>query len=419
MSAAGVAALAAALILLPGWLRPSIARERLRTARVERGTVAAEITATGTVVPAAELSASSPFEGRVVAVRRRAGAVVAAGDELVELDAAAFEVERGRLEAQMAQLANEKEQLGLALDRSLIDLAGQLEVKRLDADLLTARAEQSRRLSADGLLPAVALRVAEVEAQKAAIEVRHLAATEAATRRSTAAQLAALDLQRNGRRAELAEVDRQIAMAAVRADRAGVVAWIVPEAGVTAHRGDVLARIADLGSFRVEASVSDVHSAHLVPGLPARVVVDGQEIPGRLAAVNPTIEDGAVKFTVDLADRRDPRLRANLRVDVLVETARRGGTLRLRSGPFLASAGSAGAGGAAGSAGSAGAGESGGAGGADRVFVVRGGEAVRRDVRLGLLGADYCEVESGLAAGDEVVISDMKDYLHLQRVKLD
>jgi HlyD family secretion protein len=407
-AAAVVALLTTVLVLLPGWLRPAVARERIRTARVERGPVEAVIAATGTVVPAVEQVVSSPFEARVTRLRRRLGAVVAAGDELMQLDTSGFELERRQLADQMEQKANLQLQLRLGLDKSLGDLAGALEIKRLDADLLEARAAQNRRLAAEGLVSAATLRVAEVEAHKAQIEVRQLAAGPAAARAATAAQLAALDLDLHGLRAARSEIDRQLALSTPRAAQAGVVTWMVEPEGVTVHRGDVLARIADLDAFRVEATVSDIHSASLRPGLPVRVLLEGQELPGRLATVHPLIEDGAVKFAVDLLDpptrpSRSPRgaaeplarkLRANLRVDVLVVTERRPAALRLRKGPFVESAGIA------------------------EVFVVRGGEAVRRRVRLGLAGYDCYEVEAGLAEGDEVVISDMKDYLRLTRVAL-
>lgn len=428
-AAAVAAALTTGLVLLPGWLRPAVARERIRTARVERGPVEAVIAATGNVVPAVEQVVSSPFEARVTRLRRRLGAVVAAGDELMQLDTGGFELERRQLADQMEQRANLQLQLRLGLDKSLSDLAGALEIKRLDADLLEARAAQNRRLAAEGLVSAATLRVAEVEAHKAQIEVRHLAAGPEAARAATAAQLAALDLDLHGLRAARSEIDRQLALSTPRAAQAGVITWMVEPEGVTVHRGDVLARIADLDAFRVEATVSDIHSASLRPGQPVRVLLEGQELPGRLATVHPLIEDGAVKFAVDLLDpprrstrpSRSPRgaatpqashaplatlaplaplatlatkLRANLRVDVLVVTERRPTALRLRKGPFVESAGAA------------------------EVFVVRGGEAVRRRVRLGLAGYDYYEVEAGLAEGDEVVISDMKDYLHLTRVAL-
>jgi HlyD family secretion protein len=405
-AAAAVAALGTAvLMLLPGWLRPAVARERIRTARVERGPVEAVIAATGTVVPAVEQVVSSPFEARVTRLRRRLGAVVAAGDELMQLDTSGFELERRQLAGQMEQKENLQLQLHLGLDKGLGDLAGALEIKRLDAELLEARAAQNRRLAVEGLVSAATLRVAEVEAHKAQIEVRQLAAAAPAARAAAAAQLAALDLDLRVLRQEQAEIDRQIALSTPRAAQAGAITWMVEPEGVTVRRGDVLARIADLDAFRVEATVSDIHSASLRPGLPVRVLLEGQELPGRLATVHPLIEDGAVKFAVDLVDPLSRsalgagtplfrKLRANLRVDVLVVTARRPAALRLRKGPFAESAGS------------------------EDVFVVRGGEAVRRRVRLGLAGYDYYEVEAGLAAGDEVIVSDMKDYMHLARVAL-
>jgi len=140
--------------------------------------------------------------------------------------------------------------------------------------------------------------------------------------------------------------------------------------------------------------VSDVHSSRLSPGLPVRVMLDGQPLPGRLANVYPTIENGAVKFNVDLDDPRHPKLRNNLRVDVLVVTASRADALRVPKGSFSRG------------------------GEAVSVFVVRGDRAVRRTVRLGVSGYDRSEVLEGLAEGEDVILSDMSDYDHLEQVSL-
>ena len=43
---------------------------------------------------------------------------------------------------------------------------------------------------------------------------------------------------------------------------------------------------------------------------------------------------------------------------------------------------------------------------------------VRRAVRFGISGYDFDEVLDGLAPGEEVILSDMKDYEHLERVNL-
>jgi HlyD family secretion protein len=109
--------------------------------------------------------------------------------------------------------------------------------------------------------------------------------------------------------------------------------------------------------------------------------------------VFPTVENGVIRFTVALAKSSHTGLRPSLRADVLVITDRKPRALRVRRGPFADST--------------------------DRqVFVVRGDRAVRTPVTLGLAGIDDVEVLSGLAEGDEIIISDMRDYAHLSEVAL-
>ena len=79
-AAATVGLAVAALAMLPGWLRPSVERSRLRLGKVEIGTVEATLDASGVVVPAAERSIVSPFESRVLRVLKRAGERVKTGD---------------------------------------------------------------------------------------------------------------------------------------------------------------------------------------------------------------------------------------------------------------------------------------------------------------------------------------------------
>src|SRR5262249_44435642 len=159
--------------------------------------------------------------------------------------------------------------------------------QRLDVQILEYRAEQNRRLHSEGLVSEAALRAAEVEAKKAGIELRQLADSVADTERSTAAQLQGLTLERQTLGKERDEARHQLDLATPRSDQSGVLTWVVPEEGATVRRGEVLARIADLGSFRVEATVSDLHAAQLVAGLPVRVKTDGQDLPGRVANIQP------------------------------------------------------------------------------------------------------------------------------------
>ena len=303
-------------------------------------------------------------------------------------------LETERIEDRLAQKRNEEAQLRIALDRSLDDLQDGIEKGCLDLEILSARVERSRRLRADGLVSSEELREAEVEAQKARIELDHLQASMEGERRATQARLAgtALDLQILEK--ELAAAKHQLELATARADEDGVLTWVVPREGATVGRGEIIARIARLDSFRVEASVADVHAPQLRSGLPVRVLAGGQALEGTLASVNPAIESGVAKFFVELEDRSNPRLRASLRVDVLVITGAREGALRVARGPFAQG------------------------GAVQPVFVIEGNRARRTDARFGLAGRDSLEVLEGLQEGDEVIVSDTQDYLHLGEVRI-
>lgn len=391
--AGGILALCVtALVMLPGWLRPAVAREQIRTGKVDRGPVEGIVEASGTVVPAFEGVISSPVEARIEKILKRPGDLVRAGEEILKLDTSSSRLDLEKIEDQLARKANEQEQLRINLEKSLSDLRGQIERQKLDAEAAAYRAEQNRKLRADGLVSELTLKASEVEARKDQIELSQLQASVEGSKRSTAAQLAGVELELATLRREREDARRLLELATTRSDRSGVLTWVVPREGAMVPRGEVIARIADLDSFRVEATVSDVHSSSLHAGKTVRVMLDGEPLTGRLASIDPTIENGAVKFHVDLDDARNPKLRNNLRVDVLVVTDSRASTLRLRKGPFAQGEGT------------------------ESVFVVKGDHAVRRPVRFGLSGYDHFEVLDGLDEGEEVILSNMNDYQHLERV---
>ena len=392
--AASLGLFVAVLVLLPGWLRPSLERDRIRTGRVDRGPIEGIVEASGTVIPAFEGVLSSPVDARVEKILKRPGETVRAGDEILRLDTSQYRLALETIEDNLAKKVNEQEQIRLALDKSLRDLRGRIESSRLDAEAAEYRAEQNRKLRKDGLVSEQNLKASEIEAKKARIELSQLEESVEDERLSAQARVHGLGLDLQTLQKERAEALRRLELASTRSDRIGVLTWVIPQEGATIRTGEVIARIADLDSFRVEATVSDVHSSSLAPGLPVRVMIDGQPLSGRLANIYPTIENGAVKFAVDLDDARHSKLRNALRVDVLVVTASRTGALRIPKGPFSKG------------------------GAVQPVFVVEGDRAVRRNVRFGVTGYDHYEVLEGLSEGEEAILSDMSDYAHLEQVSL-
>ena len=382
------------LLALPEWLTPSIRRVELRTAAVARGDLEAVLSASGVVVPSSESVLSCPLEARVVRILKHAGELVKEGDEIIELDTTAARLDLERLEDRMAKNLNEQEQLKLDSEQKLADLEGRLESGKADLEVVEYQAGQRRKLHAQGLLSEETLKGSEAELKKTKIGLAQLDRALASERKTTQARLQGLELDQRMLTKDRDEARRQLELATTRSQRSGVLTWVIAQEGATVQRGEVLAKVANLDSFRLEATISDVHAGRLAVGQPVRVMAAERPLAGHVSQLLPTIENGAVKFLVELENASDASLRSQLRVDVFVVTGTVHDRLIIKRGAFARD------------------------GSADVVFVVRGNEAIRRNVRLGLSGQDGFEVIDGLDEGDEIILNDMRDYNHLQRIRL-
>ena len=372
------------------FLRPAVDYKSLRTARVERGPIEIGFDASGTVVPASERSIISPVEARLLRVLKRAGASVRAGEPLLELDTSASQLQLERLNDRIAQSRSRRLQLESQRDQTLGSLHSQIEQRRLDLEITRYSDLQKQKLHREGLLSEEEARQSTVAVKKGQIELRQLEESVKATVRSTAAEIASVDAELRTLFNEQGQAKRQLELARTFADRDGVLTWTVDQEGSTIRGGDVVARIADLSTWRIQASVSDVHAADLKPGLPVNAVVENGVVRGRIAAIDPTVANSQVRFYVDLDRGFDPRLRNSMRLDLFVINGSRMDALKVKKGIFSNG----------------------------ELFRIADGVAVRTRPRFGLSGAEEIEVVSGLREGDEVVLSDMSDYAHVRELRL-
>jgi HlyD family secretion protein len=391
-------ALGVVLALLPGWMRPSINRSRIRLAQVTTGSIDAVVTASGSVVPAVERVLASPVDARLLRVLKRPGEAVRQGDPVAELDLGettlAFEtiVTNGRISD------NEQERAKLALTMSLADLDGRIERQDLDRQMLAEKAGSSEQLFKEGLVSQQALREARLAVRQAELQLAQLRRDRDNATRSAVLQAEQLALQRSALALQAGQARRQLELGTTRSDRDGVVTWVLSQEGSLVRRGEVVARIADLSAFRVDATVSDVHAARIRAGAAVKVTVNATAnavtIDGTISDVQPTVEGGIIRFTVALTEPSHAALRPSLGVDVLVVTDHRARALKVRQGTFPEIQG------------------------VTNVYVVRNGRVYRTPVTFGLRGFDEVEVVAGLSDGDEIVISDMRDYAHLQELEV-
>ncbi len=383
-----------AILWLPSWLRPSISSARLRTAPVTRGPIDASVSAAGVVVPAFERVVSSPLDARVLRVLARPGAVLAPGDAVLELDVSESMQALARAESDLKMKDNQQLQTRLGYEKALADVDGQIEVKTLEIETRRATLAMNQQLSDRGLISQEELRRTTLSVRQAEVELDQLRNERRSAERTTAVQLEGLALERATLARDVDERRRLLELATTKADRDGVLTWVVADEGVLVRRGELLARIADLSSYRIDATASDIHAGTIRTGLPVVVRIDDTQLEGVVQEVYPAVENGAVRFMVGLTGTPDVPLRPNLRADVQVVTARRENVLKVKRGAFADGTGSR------------------------PVFIRTGHRAERRFVELGVASFDEVEIVSGVSPGDDVILSDTRDFEHLSEFRI-
>jgi len=390
----GAGATLAVALMLPGWVTPSVPRAQLRTAVVERGSIDAALTASGLVLPEHEFVVTSPGPSRVLQTLHQPGDTVAAGEPILSLDQSEARLVVERLDRQVALKANERTQARIDLENRLNDLNGQASIKKLELQSLTFQADRSKKLAADGIISGDDARKSVDNLERCRIECDVLAAAATNAKRALDVRLHALDLEHDILVRERRDAERALQQSSATSVRGGVLTWVLSGEGVAVARGDELARVADLSTFKVEATISDVHAAEIRAGQPVTVRLGELSLPGAVSKVHPKVENGIVRLEVALKQPDHPLLRPNLRVDVNIINDHREGTLTVRRGSVITNDGG------------------------QALFRVRGNVAVLRNVRLGLTNLDRTEILDGLQAGDEIILSDMSDYAHRKEIHI-
>lgn len=322
-------------------LRPGTAAGKLRFATVERGDVRGTINATALVLPAFEEQVNAPVATTIQEVVLTAGTEVAAGDLLVRLDRDYVSL---RLDGRRDQLAMKENSIGLLkleYDRDLNDLRYDAEIKKLEL-----AAAKTRLADAQRLLKIGGATDEEVEAADLAVKIMKLQSDKLDnqlnySRNSLAGRKRQLQLEVGVEEKEVRQLSRKLRETKVRAPRDGVVTWVNENIGQQVAEGAPLARIANLGRYRIEGTCSDRYAEQLSVGMPVELRLPRTKLAGRVTDILPEITDNTLKFRVELDDPADPNLRPNLRAELDLITVSRQDVLRVRNGPAFRGGGAA------------------------------------------------------------------------------
>lgn len=381
-----IVVLAGAVLLLRASLKSTISKANITTAVVEKGSVENTLNATGEVLPEFEEILTSPINASIKKVLMDAGNKVKEGQSILTLDKSATQTEFERLNFQLQSKRNEISKLKLDLSKSFFDIRSNNDIKQLRISNLADAVENAKRLFKAGGGTREGIEQAELNLKVAQLEKRQLENEIKSKQQTMQIEIKeaeiALAIQQN----DLHELQRKLNLANIIATRGGVVTWINKNIGATVREGESLARIADLGSFKVNGSISDNYMDQLRNGMPVIIRINEQQMKGHVANVYPSVQNSIVTFDVQLDERNNKLLRPNMKVDVFLVTDLHNNVMRIANGPAFKGAD------------------------AQDIFVINGGKAEKRKVHIGLSNFDFVEIKDGIKPGDVVITSDMSEF---------
>jgi HlyD family secretion protein len=375
---------------------PEVERAAIVIDTVKRGEMLRQVRGTGTLVPENIRLIAATTDGRVDRVLVHPGTTVKADTIIAEL--ANPEVEQGARDAELQLQAAAAD-----LTRRQVELQSELlnqkaEAAKVKADYTEAklRADVDADLARNGLTSALTLRVSSSRAEelqaRTEIEQQRLAMAG----RSGDAQLSSMRARVDQLRALRDLRQSQLSSLHVRAGIDGVLQQLTLEAGQRVAAGTTIARVAQPLPLKAQLRIPETQMRDVAIGQTVSIDTRNGIVEGRVARMDPASQEGSVTVDVTIPGPLPKGARPDLTVDGTIELERLTDVLYVGH-PVQA-----------------------GDGATIGLFKLSpdGSEATRTTVVIGRTSVNYVEIRSGLAAGDQVILSDMSALDNARRVRI-
>jgi HlyD family secretion protein len=393
-----VASIVVAIIIsiwfLRSGLRSSIDGSEITTSVVEIGTINNTLNASGEIIPEFEQVISSPIDASINEVILDAGSIVKPGDVILSLDKEATQVEYERLKFQLESKRNSITKLKLDLNKAAYDTRSDNDIKQLNISRLESAVEDAKRLYKAGGGTRESIEQAELALKVANLEKRRLENEIKSKQQTMGVDIREAEIAAAIEESGLNELARKLRHANITATRTGVVTWVNKNIGSTITQGESLARIADLGSFKIKANISDAYLDDVKVQMPVVIKVNDSTLRGTVSNINPSVQNGIVSFDVSLDQKNNLMLRPNMKVEVFLITSTQNNVMRVKNGAAFKG------------------------GLTQDLFVLENSKALRKTVNIGLSNFDYVQLKDQVKPGDVVIISDMKQFKNIQEIEV-
>jgi HlyD family secretion protein len=373
---------------------PTVERGTAYIDAVKRGPMVRQVRGLGTLVPEDIRWIPAATDGRVERIVVHPGTMVTPDTIILELinptqSQAMLEAEQ-QLKAAEAQYTN----LQVTVANDLLAQEAAASAVRADYRQAKLQAESDAELAKEGLVSTTKLSL--VRSDNLGVRDQIEQKRFAAMRESAQSRMAVQQAEVNRLRA-LVELRRsQVSQLHVRAGIMGMLQQVPVEVGQQVGPGTNLARVADQGHLKAQLKIAETQAKDIVIGQIAAIDTRNGIIPGRVARIDPAVQNGTVTVDVALEGELPKGARPDLSVDGTIELERLDNILFVGRPTY----------------------------GQEQsvISLFKVGEdgvtCTLTKVAIGKTSVNTVEVKSGLKEGDRVILSDMSQYDAFDRVRL-
>jgi HlyD family secretion protein len=372
----------------------SVNGSRLRIGTVTRGTLVRDASVNGRVVAAVSPTLYATAMGTVT-LKVSAGDTVKKGAILAQVESPditdQFKREQSSYEQLQAEVA--RQQI-LAKKQKLLARrdADQTEIERNAAQLTLERIDKAGGL---GVIPKNDYMKAQDALRSAEIRAKHASAAAELENDDVALELKTKESQLQRQRLALEYARRRVEELTVRAPVDGFIGSLAVANRSVVPANTALMTLVDLSVLEVELEIPETYVADLGLGMNVEIAIGDTRAVGKLSALSPEVVKNQVLARVRFNGAQPAGLRQSQRVSARLLIEEKPNVLMVPRGPFVENEGGRFA------------------------YVVEGGIAERRPVRLGGTSVSAVEVLEGLKEGDKVVIAGTDAFENAQRVSIN
>ena len=389
----GLGSVAGSIVLVLSLIQPTLKMDDVIVSKVDKGIIEVSVNASGKVIPAFEEIINSPINSRILEIYKRGGDSVDVGTPILKLDLQRAETDFQKLldEEQMKRL--QLEQLRVNIRSKLSEMEMKLKVSRMELSRKEVELRNERYLDSLGAGTTDKVRQAELSFTVGELQLKEDEQKYLNEQALGKADLKVKELELNIFRKGLAETKRTLEDAQVRSPRKAILTYVNSELGAQVVQGAKIAIVSDLSHFKIVGEIADTYGDRIATGNKDMVKIGSEKLNGTVCDITPLLKKGDISFTVQLDNDNHPRLRSGLKTDVYVMNAVKEDVMRIANGSYYVGKGDY------------------------ELFVIKGGNLIKKKIRLGDSNFEFVEVIDGLQPGDKVIISDMTNYKNKKKLK--